>query len=88
MLQFQTVAQRCQHYLKVCGRGDPQVPELLDDGTPVIDELIPGTTDAGHENDEAPVLEELEPNDELDSGLDSDDAKMLLLLANSPAVEV
>ncbi len=63
-----TIVKRLQRYLEVCGRGDPQVPELLDDGTPVIDELIPGTTDTGHENDEAPVLEELEPNDELDRG--------------------
>jgi hypothetical protein len=54
------------------------VPELLDDGTTVIDELLPGTPDTVHENDEAPMLEELEPNDELEMGLNSNDARKLL----------
>ena len=66
-------------YLEVCGRGDPQVPELLDYGIPLNDAPIPPTEYNAPNEDEAAMHQELE----LTAELGRDDAVMLLLFASS-----
>jgi hypothetical protein len=74
-----TVTERRQCYLEVCGRGDPQVPELLDYGIPLNDAPIPPTEYNAPNEDEAAMHQELE----LTAELGRDDAAMLLLFASS-----